>query len=238
MSSHYNPLARRKRLLKKAADYRNRRRIKQNCSIQDIIQDDSIQHEDKVNWIRHQYVYYDGNYDLFHDENGNPTELKHLLNDIIDSVIRGTLDPSELSNINKEILKLRKEKNEEAEVKHQKELETYIQTKQKEIESGVDIKPTIIPEVKELAPYKKGIANAEAYFEIIDKYIASLPKEKQEEVKTTWSYRDLKNVAKCWIRNSCPSLMPEELKEQSQQLDATRHLLEGYDKYWKNNSKS
>ena len=43
-------------------------------SIQDIISTDKMSFPNKVAYIRHHYVYYEGNYDLFHDENGKPTE--------------------------------------------------------------------------------------------------------------------------------------------------------------------
>ena len=119
------------------------------CSIQDIISSNRLSFPNKVAYIRHHYVYYEGNYDLFHDENGKPTETKRLLDDVIKSIVRGHLDPSELTTINKEILNLRKEKDKEAELRHQKELDVYIQNTPKE-------SATPIVE-KEVPNYKKGL---------------------------------------------------------------------------------
>ena len=52
------------------------------------------------------------------------------MDDVIIGIVRGNLDPSELTSINKEILNLRKERDKEAELKHQKELDVYIQQNQ------------------------------------------------------------------------------------------------------------
>lgn len=81
-------------------------------SICDIINDKPIQldFEEKVNYIRHKFTYYEGNYDLFNDENGKPNKRKQLLNRVITEVVLKHRDPSLLTKMNKKILIWRKDK--------------------------------------------------------------------------------------------------------------------------------
>lgn len=81
-------------------------------SICDIINDKPIQldFEEKVNYIRHKFTYYEGNYDLFNDENGKPNKRKQLLNRVIAEVVLKHRDPSLLTKMNKKILIWRKDK--------------------------------------------------------------------------------------------------------------------------------
>ena len=208
-------------------------------SIYDIINNTNATDDWKINYIRHRYVYYDGNYDLFHDADGNPTETKKMLDDVIEGIIRGNLDPSELSIINKQILELRKQKKEEEELRKDHELEEYLeeqqieeQESQKVVESVNDIRPT-----NENAAYKKGITGAEAYFEIIDMYLDSLSPEDRQKAET-WSYKDLKRVAKWWLKNNKPNVSPVEIHENGLKRQGFGALLAGYKKYaqkeWKN----
>ena len=204
-------------------------------SIYDIINQHATD-DWKINYIRHRYVYYDGNYDLFHDEDGNPTETKKMLDDIILGIIKGDLDPSELSIINKEILELRKQKDEEEQLKKEQELDEYIEEQQIEKENLQPIQKALTPE-PELAAYKQGITNAEVYFEIIDEYLASLPEDERARA-SAWSYRDLKKVAKWWKKNNnvkLPEVQPSEVQQQKKAMTA---LLKGYKRYaakeWKN----
>jgi len=96
-------------------------------SICDIINDRPIQldFEEKVNYIRHKFTYYEGNYDLFNDERGKPNKRKELLNRIIGEVVLKRKDPSILKRLNKKIVIWRKDKIEkmrlEAEKRKQKE---------------------------------------------------------------------------------------------------------------------
>lgn len=215
----------------------NRRRI---GSIWDIINDSNLNIYQKVDYIRHHFVYYDGNYELFHDENGKPTETKHLLDDIIKNIIKGTTDPSELSEINKQISILSKERKLEEKQHKEKELDSYILESKKEktfIKTEVS-NSSVVDNNIELAPYKKGIVNAEIYFKLIDEYLDNLPKE--ERIKASaWKYKELKKVAKRWAMNNRPSLFEAKdlitNKTQEQQMTA---LLNGYKKYaaekWKN----
>ena len=71
-------------------EYRNNlKKIKQHkvSSIWDIIDDPELHFFQKVDYIRHHFVYYDGNYELFHDENGKPTKTKKLLDEVIKGII-------------------------------------------------------------------------------------------------------------------------------------------------------
>ena len=81
-------------------------------SICDIINDKPIQlnFEEKVNYIRHKFTYYEGNYDLFNDENGKPNKRKQLLNRVIAEVVLKHRDPSLLTKMNKKILIWRKDR--------------------------------------------------------------------------------------------------------------------------------
>ena len=89
-------------------------------SIYDIIKDEELDFGDKLDYIRHHYVYYEGNYEYFHDERGKSNENKECLNRLIGLIIQRLADPSELRVINQEILAWRKakkliEKQQEAE---------------------------------------------------------------------------------------------------------------------------
>lgn len=81
-------------------------------SICDIINDKPIQlnFEEKVNYIRHKFTYYEGNYDLFNDENGKPNKRKQLLNRVITEIVLKHRDPSLLTKMNKKILIWRKDR--------------------------------------------------------------------------------------------------------------------------------
>ena len=220
-------------------EYRNNlKKIKQRkvSSIWDIIDDPELHFFQKVNYIRHHFVYYDGNYDLFY-VNGKATENKKLLDSVICGIVNKTISPNELSIINKTILAVRKEKDTEIELKKQKELDLYIQeSKDKEfLEKAL---PPIIPVLKEDYAYKKGLsASASPYIELIDRYLASLKPEDKEKA-LTWSYRDLKKVARWWDKNNKPVLPPSAPSEIQQQKKSMEALLKGYKQYaakeWKN----
>lgn len=79
-------------------------------SIYDIIKDPFLDFGDKLDYIRHHYVYYEGNYEYFHDSNGKSNENKEKLNNLICSIIDKEADPSELKIWNKRIMEWRKNK--------------------------------------------------------------------------------------------------------------------------------
>ena len=81
-------------------------------SIYDILNDKSAEMDtkEKINYIRHQFTYYDGNHDLFYTNGNKPNKKKLLLNRVISEVIDGNKEPSILKKFNKKILLWRKEK--------------------------------------------------------------------------------------------------------------------------------
>ncbi|MBO4622296.1 MAG: hypothetical protein J5691_00190 [Bacilli bacterium] len=205
-------------------------------SIWDIIDDPSLHFFQKVDYIRHHFVYYDGNYELFHDENGKPTHTKKLLDKVIAGIINKKIDPSELNDLNKEILKDHKNRLEQNKIREELELNSYLQ-EQRELEKPV-IRP-IIEETPDLDAYKQGITNADIYFKLIDEYLGNLP-EKERTKAATWKYKELKKVAKWWAMNNRPSLLKAEKVPHRTPQQETNELLAGYRKYaaqkWKNTS--
>lgn len=81
-------------------------------SISDILNDRPIalSFDEKVNFIRHRFTWYEGNYDLFNDDKGKPNKRKQLLNRVISEVVLKNRDPSVLTKMNKKILIWRKDK--------------------------------------------------------------------------------------------------------------------------------
>ena len=209
-------------------EYRNNlKKIKQRkvSSIWDIIDDPELHFFQKIDYIRHHFVYYDGNYEL--------------LDEVIKGIINKEIDPSELNALNKEILKDHKARIEQKKLIEEQRLNEYLQEQPK----SVGVKP-VIPVKKEekyipeLATYKQGINDcAKPYFEIIDKYLLSLSPEERAKA-LTWSYKDLKKVAKWWDKNNKPVLPPIAPSEMQQQKKSMEALLKGYRRYaakeWKN----
>lgn len=81
-------------------------------SISDILNDKPIplSFDEKVNFIRHRFTWYEGNYDLFNDDKGKPNKRKQLLNRVISEVVLKNRDPSLLTKMNKKILIWRKDR--------------------------------------------------------------------------------------------------------------------------------
>lgn len=210
-------------------------------SIWEVIDNPNLQIFQKVDYIRHHFVYYDGNYDLFYDKDGKPNKTKKMLDEVIKGVINKTIDPSELTALNKIILKEHKDKIKQTQLAKEIELEQYVQEKASEEmvpnEVILDIAEKQIEKTPELATYKKGITNAEVYFDMIDKYLATLSPEDRAKAEQ-WSYKDLKRVAKWWMKNNKPNVSPVEIKEAGLKKQGFGALLAGYRKYaekeWKN----
>lgn len=189
-------------------------------SIQDIINSKTLTFINKVSYIRHHYVYYNGNYDLFHDENGNPNETKHLLDQVIAEIIRGNVDPEVLSDFNKDILQLRKERDLE---KQKKEEELLSQQ-------------YLMPEYKRQAE-THGNNSSRKYIAIIDAYFNQLDNITKDKLLNA-SYKDMKKVALAWKRNQdsqgnvieIPEEPELEVKSKKTEIDP---LLKGYEKYCK-----
>lgn len=218
-------------------EYKNNlKRIKQRkvSSIWDIIDDPDLRFFQKVDYIRHHYVYYDGNYELFHDENGKPNKTKNMLDKVIKGIVNRQIDPSELNILNKEIL--RKHKIQAKQEKTTEEL--YLSEYSQEQSKPVEIVPSISSKKEDTCTigsmiYKQGMGETtNPYFELINRYLHSLSPE--ERVKASaWSYRDLKKVAKWWDKNNKP--IPPTTPSEIQQKKSLNVLLKGYERYWKNN---
>lgn len=109
-------------------------------SIHDIIKDENLDFCDKVDYIRHHYTYYEGNYDLFHDKRGKGNNHKEKLNKLICDVIHGEKDPSDLKKFNKVILRARKMINNRKNKQLEKELERkYIEKVEENVDNNSDI---------------------------------------------------------------------------------------------------
>lgn len=74
------------------------------CPINNVIKYDSMYKDEKVDYIRHHYTYYDGSYEAFFS-NDRPNSNRYLLNDIIYGIINGDFLPDILTIINKALLR-------------------------------------------------------------------------------------------------------------------------------------
>lgn len=69
----------------------------------------NMKFHDKVNYIRHHYIEYDGNKEFFFDNRRRPNKNRIELDELIIGVIKGTREVSELKAFNKRIKAWRKE---------------------------------------------------------------------------------------------------------------------------------
>lgn len=97
-------------------------------SIYDIIKDPRLDFGDKIDYIRHHYVYYEGNYEYFHDESGKANKRKEELNSLICRIIQRLADPKELKQLNKKILKEHRLKLAKQKIEEEKAMEKYYAT--------------------------------------------------------------------------------------------------------------
>ena len=187
-------------------------------SIFDIIADSQMTLKRKIAYIRHHYVYYEGNYDLFHDENGKATSTKYNLDKVIYEIIKGNVDPVVLSEFNKEIVKLRKEKN--------KELE-----KQRETEA-------LEEEIYGLPKYKLDIithggkicnASCQTYLNLIDKYMNTLDIKTKKQYFFMKSYKEMRKLAEAWNKGQEKPIDAKPIENKSENED----FMKGYQKYAK-----
>lgn len=80
-------------------------------SINDIIKLEDMDFKAKVNFIRHNYTYYNGNESLFYKANKKtPNEKREQLDNLIKAVILGKYSSDILKKFDKEIMKWRKAK--------------------------------------------------------------------------------------------------------------------------------
>lgn len=152
-------------------------------SISDIISTRKMCFSKKVNYIRHHYTYYEGNYDLFATESGKPNARKFKLNKLIIDVINGKKDASELKEFNKQILEWRKEYDE------------------KETERKASVLANFDgSSIKELAQWEKDIQTAtetaKEYIELIKAYVEAHPLE--SSLNKNLHYKEIKKKAVAW----------------------------------------
>lgn len=209
---------------------RGKQKTKQigNRSIYDIINREASVSW-KINYIRHHYTYYEGNYDLFHDERGKATDYKRHLDKIIEKVVYGKANPNVLNDINKEILALRKQKDKELEEKERLELDKAYELSQKVLETG---KQSEIISKLDIPKYKQVDDSAQVYLNMIERYLSTLTPDARKDAET-WSYRDLKKVAKFWERTNGQAT-PKEMLEKSD----NSAFIASYNKYFERQEKN
>ncbi len=78
------------------------------CSAYDIIQNNEIPPRYKVSLLRHRFVFYESNYDLFHLPNGKPNAFKNELNSLLYDIVNHKVDAGEMAKFNKRIMEARK----------------------------------------------------------------------------------------------------------------------------------
>lgn len=158
-------------------------------SICDIINDRPIKldFDEKVNYIRHKFTYYEGNYDLFNDEKGKPNKRKALLNRVISEVVLKHKDPSILKKLNKKILLWRKDKIEkmQLQLKEKTVKENYKKLKNYRTQDWYKITDDDHP-------------NFERWKEVIIDFIKSPENNLNPDVMQHITYKRLKEIAQMW----------------------------------------
>lgn len=155
-------------------------------SISDIINNTpELSFEQKVNYIRHVYTYYEGNYEYFYKSKGKPNSKKFELNNLIKQILKGEKDFKELKAFNENILAWRKE----YEAKRLSETEKFLSK----------FSPVNVPEP--LPFWKQSIINNihdNPYIPIIEKFLQSDSNNLTKEQLETITYQKLKNLAIAW----------------------------------------
>lgn len=171
-------------------------------SISDVIHNTpEFNFYEKLHYIRHHYTYYEGNYEVFHDENGKPTKRKHELNSLIVSVIKGKNDPSVLKDFNRQILKWRKEYDEE---------------KAKENESILDRFSDVVVQWKIDLGANDG--SAQHFVTLINEFLSSPKNNLSESSRRRLPYKTIKSLAIYWKEHKTEDFdyEAEVLKRQTQ----------------------
>lgn len=157
-------------------------------SISDILNDKPIalRFDEKVNFIRHRFTWYEGNYDLFNDDKGKPNKRKQLLNRVISEVVLKNRDPSLLTKMNKKILIWRKDKLEKLK---------RLQTKE-QIKKALDY--------RNHDWYVKTIINSnsietEKWKDTIITFIKSPENNLDPEILQHIKYKRLKEIVNLWL---------------------------------------
>lgn len=192
-------------------------------SIHDIISDPNSTMNYKVNYIRHHYVYYEGNYDLFHDENGKANSTKLLLDKVIREIIRGNADPVVLTDFNKEVIKLRKQRD----LENQKKIEEEISN-----DSMLGGLPRYKLDIIKAGGSIHG-SECTPYLNLIDQYINQLEPEMKQKYFFTKSYKEMKKLAVEWNKNVRGIEIQKPKPPEPKKEDSFKSLLKGYEKYAK-----
>jgi len=141
----------------------------------------------KVDYIRHNYAYYDGNYEYFYLKNGIPTPRLHQLNTLIYKIIKGELTPEALSEFNEKVVKWRKNRNEK-------------------INTANEFKQSLRKESGLIPKWKLDIAErtmiTKRTLDRIDNYLKSKDNILTEKEINTISFDDLRVLSKKWERKS------------------------------------
>ena len=169
-------------------------------SIHDIIKDKNLSFEDKVDYIRHHYTYYEGNYEYFHDERGAANWRKEKLNNLIRLIILRVVDPSELKKINKKIYKWRKKQQGQPIVEK-------IKTKQEPKLTYDDVaawKDTLLCGKKRVK-----------VLPVVEEYLLSLDNTLDVGQLQNQTYRQVKKAAKAWRIDKFKKDMCKKVKKEA-----------------------
>lgn len=71
-----------------------------NINIYSLLSRTDIDVSYKIKYIRHHFAWYEGHYEFFHDERGNPNENKEKLDSLIRDIVLKKANPEELLAFN------------------------------------------------------------------------------------------------------------------------------------------
>lgn len=194
-------------------------------SIKEVIEADWPLKE-KITYIRHKYVWYEGNYELFHDKDGKYNTTKVRLNAVIQGIIEGKIDPGVLNELNQTIRQWNKEQRIKKAAEEQELLDKMISTPERTLRAT--IKKEIETRPRYLIDIQKCTASAELteYLRLIDEYIAATP-EKDRKSLYEMRYQTIKKKAVKWQKangSNIPNISADK---------AFRQLVKGYNKQYK-----
>ena len=164
---------------------------------------------EKVNYIRHHYTHYEGNYEFFHYPNGKPNRLKFELNELIQNVVSKKVDPKELKVFNKRVDAWRKEKRRLEKEKRKKLLDELNK-------SHLEVRPISLTTIN-LWLSKKGptsVSNCDD-IDLVKAYLISKDCEIKDGQLFNYKYKQIKGMAKAWLQTS--KNIPEELIKKIQE---------------------
>lgn len=181
-------------------------------SISDIINNKTnLTFKEKVDYIRHHYTYYNGNYEFFHTSKGKPNSKKYKLNNLIVQILKGKKDPSELKTFNTLILDWRKLKESEK----LKEKNNFL--------TNFKLLEEIKPYTEELPHWKQEISNNlhdNPYIVIIEEFLVSEANNLTNEELDNIPYKKLKNLAVAWKADKLTNASEEYKIRTAQSIQA------------------